>query len=74
MLDVLDAKIKAQGLKNVRTRRVDLEQGDELTGTFDLAVSSMTFHHIRDTGMLLDRISRCPQTRRKDCRRRPRFR
>ncbi|MGA2161087.1 MAG: class I SAM-dependent methyltransferase [Methanoregula sp.] len=57
MLDVLDKKIKAQGLKNVRTRRVDLEQGNKLTGTFDLAVSSMTFHHIRDTGMLLDRIA-----------------
>ena len=26
MLDVLEAKIKAQGLKNVRTRHVDLEQ------------------------------------------------
>jgi ubiquinone/menaquinone biosynthesis C-methylase UbiE len=57
MLDVLDAKVKAQGIKNVRTRRVDLEEGDELTGTFDLAASSMTFHHIRDTGMLLDRIA-----------------
>jgi 2-polyprenyl-3-methyl-5-hydroxy-6-metoxy-1,4-benzoquinol methylase len=57
MIDVLDAKVKAQNLKNVRTRRVDLEQGDELTGSFDLAASSMTFHHIRDTGMLLDRIA-----------------
>jgi ubiquinone/menaquinone biosynthesis C-methylase UbiE len=57
MLDVLDAKVKAQGIKNVRTRRVDLEERDDLTGTFDLAVSSMTFHHIRDTGMLLDRIA-----------------
>ena len=57
MLDVLDAKVKTQGIKNVRTRRVDLEEGDDLTGTFDLAVSSMTFHHIQDTGMLLDRIA-----------------
>ncbi len=57
MLDVLDAKVKAQDIKNVRTRRVDLEEGDELPGLFDLAVSSMTFHHIRDTGMLLDRIA-----------------
>jgi ubiquinone/menaquinone biosynthesis C-methylase UbiE len=57
MLDVLDAKVKAQGIKNVRTRHVDLEEGDKLTGTFDLAASSMTFHHIKDTGMLLDRIA-----------------
>jgi ubiquinone/menaquinone biosynthesis C-methylase UbiE len=57
MIDVLEAKVKAQGLKNVRTRRVDLEQGDEIPGTFDLAASSMTFHHIKDTGLLLDRIA-----------------
>jgi ubiquinone/menaquinone biosynthesis C-methylase UbiE len=54
MLDVLDAKIRAQKLANVRTRLVDLDRGDELPGVFDLVVSSMTFHHIRDTGMLLD--------------------
>jgi ubiquinone/menaquinone biosynthesis C-methylase UbiE len=57
MLDVLDAKVKALDIKNVRTRHVDLEEGDKLTGTFDLAASSMTFHHIKDTGMLLDRIA-----------------
>jgi len=57
MLDVLNKKIKAQDIKNVRTRHVDLEKGDELPGTFDLVVSSMTFHHIRDTGMLLDRMA-----------------
>jgi ubiquinone/menaquinone biosynthesis C-methylase UbiE len=56
MIDVLDAKIKAQDKKNVRTRRIDLEQGDVIPGSFDLAASSMTFHHIKDTGMLLDRI------------------
>jgi ubiquinone/menaquinone biosynthesis C-methylase UbiE len=57
MIDVLDAKIKAQDKKNVRTRRIDLEQGDVIPGSFDLAASSMTFHHIKDTGMLLDRIA-----------------
>ena len=57
MLDVLDAKIRARSLTNVRTRLVDLDRGDELPGPFDLAVSSMTFHHIRDVGMLLDRIA-----------------
>jgi ubiquinone/menaquinone biosynthesis C-methylase UbiE len=56
MLDVLDQKIRAQGLTNVRTRHVDLEK-DELPGPFDLAVSSMTFHHIRDTDLLLKRIA-----------------
>ena len=36
---------------------MNLEKGDTLTGPFDLVVSSMTFHHIRDTGMLLDRMA-----------------
>ncbi|MGA9087049.1 MAG: class I SAM-dependent methyltransferase [Methanoregula sp.] len=57
MLDVLDTKIRAQKIANVRTRLVNLEKGDTLTGPFDLVVSSMTFHHIRDTGMLLDRMA-----------------
>jgi len=57
MLDVLDKKIAAQDIKNVRTRRVDLEQGDELPGPFDLAASSMTFHHIKDTDLLFERIA-----------------
>ena len=57
MLDILDAKIRAQKLANVRTRLVDLDRGDRLEGPFDLVVSSMTFHHIRDVGMLLDRMA-----------------
>jgi len=57
MLDVLDAKIRARSLTNVRTRLVNLDRGDKLPGPFDLVVSSMTFHHIRDVGMLLDRIA-----------------
>jgi len=56
MLDELEKKIAAQGLTNVRTRLVDLEK-DELPGPFDLAVSSMTFHHINDTDLLLERIA-----------------
>jgi uncharacterized OsmC-like protein/ubiquinone/menaquinone biosynthesis C-methylase UbiE len=53
MLDIVDAKIRARNLANVRTRLVDLDRGDRPEGQFDLVVSSMTFHHIRDTGMLL---------------------
>ena len=48
MLDMLDAKIAAEKLPNVRTRLVDLARGDRLPGPVDLVVSSMTFHHIRD--------------------------
>jgi ubiquinone/menaquinone biosynthesis C-methylase UbiE len=57
MLDILDAKIRTQRITNVRTRLVDLDRGDQLKGQFDLVVSSMTFHHIRDIGILLDRLA-----------------
>jgi ubiquinone/menaquinone biosynthesis C-methylase UbiE len=55
MLAELEKKIAAQGITNVRTRCVDLEK-DDLPGPFDLAASSMTFHHIRDTDRLIGRI------------------
>jgi uncharacterized OsmC-like protein/ubiquinone/menaquinone biosynthesis C-methylase UbiE len=57
MLDILDAKVRAQEITNVRTRLVDLDRGDSPEGLFDLVVSSMTFHHIRDVGMLLNRLA-----------------
>jgi len=55
MLAELEKKIAAQGITNVRTRCVDLENED-LPGPFSLAVSSMTFHHVQDTDRLLGRI------------------
>jgi ubiquinone/menaquinone biosynthesis C-methylase UbiE len=53
MLDVLNAKVKAQHLANVKTRCLDLDKGDKLEGAYDLVVSSMTLHHIRDIAPLL---------------------
>jgi len=57
MLDILDAKIRKQGLHNVKARHIDLDRGDLLDGQYDLVVSSMTFHHIRDVPMLLDQFA-----------------
>jgi len=57
MLDVLNAKIRTQDLGNVRTRLVDLEHDDLLDGQFDLVISNMTFHHIRDIRSLLDQLA-----------------
>jgi ubiquinone/menaquinone biosynthesis C-methylase UbiE len=57
MLNVLENKIRAQKIANVRTRLVDLDRGDALEGTFNLVVSSMTFHHIPDVEVLLERIA-----------------
>ena len=56
MLDVLVAKAKSHNLTNVKTRCLDLEKGDKLEGSYDLVVSSMTLHHIREIGPLLAQL------------------
>ena len=58
MLDVFGAKVRKLCLSNVRLRRLDLEGGDALEGSYDLIVSSMTMHHIRDVRPLLGRLYR----------------
>ncbi len=56
MLDVLQAKVKDGNLANVKTGCLDLEKGDLLEGSYDLVVSSMTLHHIREINPLLDQF------------------
>jgi 2-polyprenyl-3-methyl-5-hydroxy-6-metoxy-1,4-benzoquinol methylase len=56
MLNVLVAKIAKQNLTNVRTLLLDLDAGDALPDMYDLIVSNMTLHHIREVGPLLDRF------------------
>lgn len=53
MLAVLEDKINRLQLANVRTLLCDLDQGERLTGRYDLVVSSMTLHHIREVDTLL---------------------
>jgi ubiquinone/menaquinone biosynthesis C-methylase UbiE len=57
MLDVLSAKIQAQGHKNVNVCLADLSRGDVLHGRYDLVVSSMTFHHLRDISAVLGQFA-----------------
>jgi ubiquinone/menaquinone biosynthesis C-methylase UbiE len=57
MLDILDVKIREKVLKNVKTRLMDLDRGDVPDAQYDLVVSSMTFHHIRDVRSLLDTLA-----------------
>ncbi len=57
MIDILDAKIRTQGLKNVKTRHVDLDKGGVLDGKYDLVVSSMTLHHVPEIQPLIDRFA-----------------
>lgn len=52
MLEVLDRKVREQGLDNVETKLVDLEQ-QRLEGSYDLITSSMTMHHVKDVPALV---------------------
>jgi 2-polyprenyl-3-methyl-5-hydroxy-6-metoxy-1,4-benzoquinol methylase len=56
MLDVLQAKIDRLRLANVRTRLVDLDKGEVLTGSYDLVVSNMTLHHIQNVASFLAQL------------------
>lgn len=53
MLDAFRRKIADNGLNNVRAQYFDLDQGDALTGSYHLIVSSMTLHHVQDIRPLL---------------------
>jgi len=53
MIDVFQAKIKEQHLSNVKANHLDLDNGEVLTGSYHLIVSSMTLHHVKDISSLL---------------------
>lgn len=48
MLGILESRIRNDGISGITTRRVDLEGEDAWEGSYDLVVSSMTLHHIRN--------------------------
>jgi ubiquinone/menaquinone biosynthesis C-methylase UbiE len=58
MLDVLERKIQSYPIENVTTRRVDLDCGDVLDGTYDLVVTTMTLHHIQEIMPILEQFAR----------------
>jgi len=53
MLDVFKTKVKEQKLSNIKASYLDLDNGDVLNGSYDLIVSSMTLHHIKNISPLL---------------------
>ncbi|MGC8660343.1 MAG: class I SAM-dependent DNA methyltransferase [Desulfomonilaceae bacterium] len=53
MLDVLNEKIRERKLANVETQYIDLDQGKDLNGRYDVIVSAMAFHHIKEIGAVL---------------------
>jgi len=52
MLDVLMRKVRERGIANVVGRFIDLER-QQLDGSYDLIVSSMTLHHVHDVAALI---------------------
>jgi ubiquinone/menaquinone biosynthesis C-methylase UbiE len=57
MLDVLEGKLRSGQVTNVTTQRVDLDCGDVLEGSYDLVVSTMTLHHVREIPSLLKQFA-----------------
>lgn len=57
MLDILASKIENLGFNNVGL--IHLEEGDtsRLTGPYDIVMSSMTLHHVKNTGALISKFS-----------------
>ena len=53
MLAVLREKIASEGVSNMTVRQADLSQGALPDERYDLIYSSMTLHHIPDTGAIL---------------------
>lgn len=58
MLKVLADKVSSRSLTNVVLNHVDTEQGELLSGQYDLVVCSMTLHHVKQPAALLDQFSR----------------
>jgi ubiquinone/menaquinone biosynthesis C-methylase UbiE len=58
MLDVIEAKIRNRGLKNIKTVLVDPSKGGVLEGSYDAVISSMTLHHVKETGPLIAQFHR----------------
>ncbi len=56
MLDIFNEKIAKLNLKNVKTALIDLDKGDVLAGNYDLVVSNMTLHHIKEVRPLLAQL------------------
>lgn len=56
MLEELQVKCREQGINNVDLRLLDHEAGLDFAGSYDLIVSSMTFHHVADVPRLLTQM------------------
>jgi ubiquinone/menaquinone biosynthesis C-methylase UbiE len=53
MLEVFQDKAKASGFNNVNALFLNLDDGDPLPGTYDMVMSSLTFHHLKNIPLVL---------------------
>jgi ubiquinone/menaquinone biosynthesis C-methylase UbiE len=58
MLDILNQKIARLNLANVKTMRLDSDKASELSGSYNLIVSNMTLHHIKEIEPLFQQFFR----------------
>ncbi len=57
MLEQLSKKIRTAGISNVEARLWNIEARPYPETGFDLAVSSMTLHHVKDAPLVLERLA-----------------
>jgi len=57
MLKMLKSKIAAADIGNVQTKQWNIEKSPLPEGGFDLVASSMTFHHLRNVPMVVQRLA-----------------
>jgi len=56
MLDELNKKINKANIKNINTLNLDIEKEDLPKNSYDLIVSAMTMHHIKDTKKFINSL------------------
>jgi ubiquinone/menaquinone biosynthesis C-methylase UbiE len=56
MLDIFKIKVAKLRLNRVKAELIDLDNGDTLTGTYNLVLSNMTLHHIKETKPLFNQF------------------
>jgi ubiquinone/menaquinone biosynthesis C-methylase UbiE len=58
MVKVMNEKIRATNVKNMKALNFDLEHEDFNAGTFDLIFTQMVLHHVTDTETIVRRFSK----------------
>lgn len=57
MVRIMNEKIKASNVKNMKAMNFDLEHNDYKDGTFDLIFTQMVLHHVSDIEKIISRFS-----------------